>query len=66
MQSTQTARIGSNIVLDKIPVHARIQVIEEGNIRPKQAVGEDYERLRPLEERGPSRTDALRTTILIG
>ena len=36
-------------MLDKIPVHARIPVIEEGNIRPKQAVREDYERLRPLE-----------------
>lgn len=41
--------VGCNIVLDKIPVHARIPVIEEGNIRAKQAVCEDYERLRPLE-----------------
>ena len=36
-------------MLDKIPAHARIPVIEEENVRPKQAVREDYERLRPLE-----------------
>ncbi|HET7258964.1 MAG TPA: DpnI domain-containing protein [Candidatus Acidoferrum sp.] len=41
--------VGCNIVLDKIPAHARIPVIEKGNVRPKQAVREDYERLRPLE-----------------
>lgn len=41
--------VGCNIVLDKIPVYARIPVIEGGNVRPKQAVREDYERLRPLE-----------------
>lgn len=41
--------VGCNIVLDKIPVHARIPVIEEGNVRPKQAVREAYQRLRPLE-----------------
>ena len=37
------------IVLDKIPVHARIPVIQEGAVRPKQAVREDYQRLCPLE-----------------
>lgn len=42
--------VGCNIVLDKIPLHARIPVIEEGNVRPKQAVREAYQRLRPLEK----------------
>ena len=42
--------VGCNIVLDKIPVHARIPVIEEGNVRSKQAVREAYQRLRPLEK----------------
>lgn len=42
--------VGCNIVLDKIPVHARIPIIQEGNARPKKAVREDYERLRPLEK----------------
>ena len=40
----------SSIILDKTPVHARIPIIQEGNVRPKQAVREDYERLRPLEK----------------
>jgi type II restriction enzyme len=42
--------VGCNIVLDKIPVHARIPLIQEGNIRPRQAVRDDYQRLRPLEK----------------
>ncbi len=42
--------VGCNIVLDKIPMHAQIPVIEEGNVRPKQAVREAYQRLRPLEK----------------
>lgn len=42
--------VGCNIVLDKIPFHARIPVIEEGNLRPKHAVREAYQRLRPLEK----------------
>ena len=42
--------VGCNIVLDKIPVHARIPVIEEGNVRPRQSVREAYQRLRPLEK----------------
>ncbi|HYY72639.1 MAG TPA: DpnI domain-containing protein, partial [Candidatus Bathyarchaeia archaeon] len=41
--------VGCNIVLDKTPVRARIPIIQEGKVRPKQAVREDYERLRPLE-----------------
>lgn len=40
---------GCNIVLEKIPAHARIPVVQEGEARPKKAVREDYERLRPLE-----------------
>jgi type II restriction enzyme len=42
--------IGCNIVLDKIPVNARIPIVQEGEVRPKQAVRDDYERLRPLEK----------------
>jgi type II restriction enzyme len=42
--------VGCNIVLDKIPVNARIPIIQEGNVRSSQAVRDDYERLRPLEE----------------
>lgn len=42
--------VGCNIVLDKIPIHARIPIIQEGNVRPRQAVRDDYERLRPLEK----------------
>ncbi len=41
--------IGCNIVLDQIPVNARIPVIQEGTVRPQQAVRDDYKRLRPLE-----------------
>ena len=42
--------VGCNIVLDKIPVHARIPIVQEGSVRPKKAVRDDYERLRPLEK----------------
>ena len=35
-------------MLDKIPTNARITIIQDGNVRPKQAVRNDYERLRPL------------------
>jgi type II restriction enzyme len=31
-------------------VNARIPIIQEGNVRPRQAVRDAYERLRPLEE----------------
>jgi len=42
--------IGCNIVLDKIPLHARIPIIQEGNVRPKQSVRDAYKRLLPLEK----------------
>jgi type II restriction enzyme len=42
--------VGCNIVLDKIPVHARIPVIHDGRIQPRQAVRDAYQRLRPLEK----------------
>ena len=42
--------VGCNIVLDKIPLHARIPIIQEGNVRSRQAVRDAYERLRPLEK----------------
>jgi type II restriction enzyme len=42
--------VGCNIILDKIPVHARIPVIREGNVQPRQSVRDAYQRLRPLEK----------------
>jgi type II restriction enzyme len=42
--------VGCYFVLDRIPPHARIPVIQEGTVRPKQAVRDDYQRLRPLEK----------------
>jgi type II restriction enzyme len=42
--------VGCNIVLDKIPVHARIPLIQDGTVRPKQSVRDAYQRLRPLEK----------------
>lgn len=42
--------VGCNIVLDKIPVHARIPIIQEGKVQPKQSVRDAYQRLRPLEK----------------
>jgi type II restriction enzyme len=42
--------VGCNIVLHKIPVNARIPIIHEGTVRPKQAVRNDFQRLRPLEK----------------
>jgi type II restriction enzyme len=42
--------VGCNILLDKIPVHARISLIQDGTVRPKQAVRDAYQRLRPLEK----------------
>lgn len=35
--------VGCNIVLDKIPAHARIPVVEEGKAQTKEAVREAYE-----------------------
>ena len=42
--------VGCNIVLDKIPVHARILLIHEGKVQSKQSVRDAYQRLRPLEK----------------
>jgi type II restriction enzyme len=42
--------VGCNILLDKIPVDARIQVIESGKPSSKKAVRDAYQRLRPLEK----------------
>jgi len=50
----QTARragwVGCNILLDKIPVHARIAVVNEGTPQTSQQVRASYNRLRPLEK----------------
>lgn len=42
--------VGCNIVLDKIPLHARIPVVLEGKAQPKQSVRDAYKRLLPLEK----------------
>ena len=42
--------VGCNIVLDKIPIHARIPVVQEGKAESQQSVREAYQRLRPLEK----------------
>jgi type II restriction enzyme len=42
--------VGCNILLDKIPVHARISVVSEGNSRTPSEVRHSYNRLRPLEK----------------
>ena len=42
--------VGCNIVLDKIPVHARIHIVQEGKAESQQSVREAYQRLRPLEK----------------
>jgi type II restriction enzyme len=42
--------VGCNIILDKIPIHARIPLIHEGSVQPKQSVRDAYQRLRPLEK----------------
>jgi type II restriction enzyme len=41
--------IGCNILLNKIPVDARIPIVESGEARAATEVRKDYERLRPLE-----------------
>ncbi|HTV59966.1 MAG TPA: DpnI domain-containing protein [Verrucomicrobiae bacterium] len=41
--------VGCNIVLDRIPLDARIPIIQEGRVQPKQTVREAYQHLRPLE-----------------
>jgi type II restriction enzyme len=42
--------VGCNIVLDKIPINARIPIIQDGKSRSRQTVRHDYTRLRPLEK----------------
>ena len=50
----QTARragwVGCNILLDKIPVHARISIVSEGTPQTSEQVRASYNRLRPLEK----------------
>ena len=41
--------VGCNILLDKIPVHARIPVVTEGTPHAPGEVRSSYNRLRPLE-----------------
>jgi len=51
---SETARragwVGCNIVLDNFPGEARIPVVQESAVRPRSAVREAYNRLRPLEK----------------
>ena len=42
--------VGCNILLDKIPIHARIPVVSEGSPRAPREVRDSYDRLRPLEK----------------
>jgi type II restriction enzyme len=42
--------VGCNILLEKIPVHARIPVVSEGNPHAPHEVRGSYNRLRPLEK----------------
>ncbi|HLZ51052.1 MAG TPA: DpnI domain-containing protein [Candidatus Acidoferrum sp.] len=42
--------VGCNILLDKIPVHARIPVVSEGTPYTPREVRASYNRLRPLEK----------------
>ena len=42
--------VGCNILLDKIPVHARISVVSEGTSHTPREVRSSYDRLRPLEK----------------
>jgi len=42
--------VGCNILLDKIPVHARISVVSEGTPITPREVRSSYNRLRPLEK----------------
>jgi type II restriction enzyme len=42
--------VGCNILLDRIPVHARISVVNEGTPQASQQVPASYNRLRPLEK----------------
>ena len=42
--------VGCNILLDKIPAHARISVVSEGTPLTPREVRSSYNRLRPLEK----------------
>src|SRR5712671_2214400 len=42
--------VGCNILLDKIPIHARISVVSEGTPLAPREVRSSYNRLRPLEK----------------
>ncbi len=42
--------VGCNILLDKIPVHARISLVSEGTPHTSREVRGSYDRLRPLEK----------------
>ncbi|HKM82931.1 MAG TPA: DpnI domain-containing protein, partial [Candidatus Acidoferrum sp.] len=42
--------VGCNILLDKIPVHARISVVSDGSPHTPREVRNSYNRLRPLEK----------------
>jgi type II restriction enzyme len=42
--------VGCNILLDKIPVHARISIVNEGTPQSPREVRRSYNRLRPLEK----------------
>jgi type II restriction enzyme len=42
--------VGCNILLDKIPVHARISIVSEGTTHAPREVRSFYNRLRPLEK----------------
>jgi type II restriction enzyme len=42
--------VGCNILLDKIPIHARISVVSEGTPLTPREVRSSYNRLRPLEK----------------
>ncbi len=42
--------VGCNILLDRIPMHARISVVSDGTPRTSREVRSSYNRLRPLEK----------------
>jgi type II restriction enzyme len=42
--------VGCNILLDRIPMHARISVVSEGSPHTPHEVRRSYNRLRPLEK----------------
>ena len=42
--------VGCNILLDKIPVHARISIVSDGTPQTPREVRSSYNRLRPLEK----------------